>query len=235
LNRLATKLAHKIGVEYRTSVIDCELYPTIVLADPADHPRSWGKEIINKLTTNIDKNDIGLFSLSYNISYHTDILPNLASQIIMDAELTSLDKNEEIAYYGCAASIYSLNQAVEYCKEYDRPAIVFIFDQCTTGCLQLDKDDSDFKKMLISNLLFTDGGVGMLVIPARMRNSYQKPILKIIDIQTKYTPGNLINMKNGKFLMSSNLKNIIPKLVSDELIKPFLAKNQLDIDDIDEW
>jgi predicted naringenin-chalcone synthase len=235
LNRLAKKLAKKLGVECRASVIDYELYPKIVLANPADHPRTWGRKIVNELTANIDKDDVGLFSLSYNVSYHTDVLPNLASQIIMDAKLTNLDRNDEIAHYGCALSIYSLDQAIEYCKKYDRPAIVFTFDQCTTGCLQLDKDDLDFRKMLISNLLFTDGGVGMLIIPERMRASYQKPLLKITDIQTKYTPGNLIVMKNGKFLMSSNLKNVVPRLVSNELIKPFLVEKQLNIDDISEW
>jgi predicted naringenin-chalcone synthase len=235
LNRLANRLAAQFGIKYRTSVIDYELYPTIALADSAYDPRSWGKKIINKLTTNINKKHIGSFNLSYNTSPHTDILPNLASQIIMDAGLTSLDENDEIAYYGCAASIYSLNQAVEYCKAYDKPAIVFVFDQCSIKSLQLDKEDSDFKKMLISNLLFADSAVGMLVIPERMRNIYNKPLLKIIDIHKKYISGNFINMKNGKFLMDANLKNIIPKLVSDELINPFLLQKQLDVDDIAEW
>jgi predicted naringenin-chalcone synthase len=235
LNRFAQKLVHQFGIKYRTSVIDWEVYPIVELADPADHPKSWGKDIINKLTKNINKNDIGLFNLSYNISNYTDILPNLATQIVIDAKLPNLDKNDEIAYYGCAAAIYSLNEAVKYCKDYDKAAIVFVFDQCSTMFRQLDKNDQDFKKMLVSNLLFTDAGVGILLVPERMRNTYQKPLLKITDIETKYTPGNLIYMNNGRFLMSSRLKDIMPKLVSDELISPFLAKKQLEIDNIDEW
>jgi predicted naringenin-chalcone synthase len=235
LNRFAQKLVHQFGIKYRTSVIDWEIYPTVALADSADHPKLWGKEIINKLTKNINKNNIGLFNLSYNITNNTDILPNLATQIVIDAKLPNLDKNDEIAYYGCAAAIYSINEAVNYCKASGKAAIVFVFDQCSTMFRQLDKDDQDFKKMLVSNLLFTDAGVGILLIPEKMRNAYQKPLLKIIDIETKYTPGNLIYMKNGRFLMSSRLKDIMPKLVSDELINPFLAKKQLDIDNIDEW
>ncbi len=235
LNKLARKLARKFGIEYRTSVIDYELFPKIELADPADHPRLWGKEIIDTLTATIDKNEIGLFSLNYNVSYHSDTLPNLASQIIMDAELISLDRNEEIAHYGCAAGIYSLQQAFEYCKEYDRAAIVFSFDQCTVQCRQLEKEDPDFRKMLVSNLLFTDGGIGVLVIPERMRNCYKRPLPRISDCLTKYTPGKLICMKNDKFLMSDSLKDIMPKLVSNILVKPFLAKHYLAVKEIDEW
>ncbi|MBD2293425.1 hypothetical protein H6G06_07965 [Anabaena sphaerica FACHB-251] len=235
LNILAKKLAEKIGVERRASVIDYELYPEITLANPDDHPKVWGTRIINELTENINKDDIGFLTLSYNVSYHKDILPSLASQIAIDAQLTKLDGNDEVAYYGCASSIYSLDQAVEYCKKYERPAIVFSFDQCTTKSLQLDKNDLDFKKMLVTNLLFTDGGVGMLIIPEKMRSLFQKPLLKIMNIKKKYIPGDLIAMKNGKLLISSNLKDIVPKLVSNELVKPFLRENQLNIEDLSEW
>jgi len=235
LNKFAKKLAYKIGVKYRASVLDYELFPINKLALPSDHPKLWGTKIINELTKNIDKNDIGFFGLNYNLSFHTDILPNLSSQIIMDAELANVEKNEELVAYGCAASIYSLKQAVNYCNKYDRPAITFSYDQRSKIFLQLDKNDEDFNKTLITNLLFTDGGIGLLIIPERMRKYYKKPLLKITDIQTKYKAGNLVGMKNGRFLMSKKLKDVMPKLVSDYLMKPFLTKNQLDIDDIDEW
>ncbi len=47
--------------------------------------------------------------------------------------------------------------------------------------------------------------------------------------------GTLIEMKNQRFLMNSNLKNIMPKLVSIELLKPLLIKNKLTLCDISEW
>lgn len=235
INKLAINLARKFNIKHRTSVVDYSCYPKIQLANSLDHPKKWGVKIIELLTKEINKSNIGMFSLNYNLSYHRDVLPNLASQIVMDAQLLNLDKNEEIPYYGCASSIYSLHQAVNYCNEYNRAAIVFTFDQCTVGCLQVDENDLYFKKMLMSNLLFTDAGVGMLLIPESMRSQYNKPVLKILDINKKYSPGDLIKMDNGNFLMSSRLKDVVPKIVSDKLIKPLLLDNQLEVNDIDEW
>ena len=42
-------------------------------------------------------------------------------------------------------------------------------------------------------------------------------------------------MKKQRFTMSSDLKNIIPKLVSEFLLKPFLNQQKLVISDIEEW
>lgn len=235
VNQLAKRLAKKFGITYRACVIDFENYPQIALLEDADHPKNWGKQIIDTLTTTIAKEEIGFFGVGYNVSYHSDILPNLASQIIMEAALNHLDRNDEIPYYGCAAPLYLLERAVEYCKEYERPAIVYTFDQCTTASLQLEKEDEDFEKMLITNLLFTDGGVGMVIIPETLRYRYKRPLIKIIDLETKYQAGNLIKMQDGKFIMSPDLKHVMPQLVSDNLIKPFLKKKHLEIQDIQEW
>jgi predicted naringenin-chalcone synthase len=236
INHLAKKLAGKFGIEHRTTAIDYERWPeSVELADPADHPRRWGGEIVKKLTTVVERDEIGLFALSYNTSFHSDMLPNLTSQIIMDTGLTGVEHAEEIAHYGCAAAIYVLQQAISYCRQYGKPALVFTFDQCSTLFRHLHKDDPDFKKMLIGNLLFTDGGVGVLVVPEAMRGRYRRPLLKVTGSQTKYVPGDLIGMRNGRFLMSSQVKDVMPKLVSHSLVKPLLNKHELDIDDIDEW
>lgn len=235
VNQFAKRLAKKFGVAYRPVVIDFDRYPQIALRNDADHPKEWGKQIIDGLTTTIAKDEIGLFSLAYNLSYHSDILPNLASQIIMEAGLNHLDVNDEIAYYGCAASLYSLERAVAYCKEYERPAIVFTFDQCSKGSLQLAAKDEDFKKMLITNLLFTDGGAGMVIIPETLRHRYTRPLIKLKDVETKYHAGNLIKMKNGKIGMSPEIKNVMPQLVADRLVKPFMKKNKLEVQDVQEW
>jgi len=234
-NRLVKKLANRFGIAKRASVINFDVFPKIELRDEKDHPRNWGRRVIDELTSHIDKDEIGMFSLSYNISYHTEVLPNLASQIISDSGLNNLDVNEEIPYYGCSASIYSLKNAVAYCKKYDRPAIVFAYDQCFAFSLQLEKEDEDFKKMIITSLLFTDGAVGMLVIPERLRNRYSEPLAKITNVDTAYKNGDLIKMKKGKFLMSSDVKDNIPKLVSETLVKPFFERNKLKIDDFKEW
>ncbi len=235
INKVATRLSKKLNINNRASVIDYDYYPQIRLLEDTDQPKNWGKQIIDTLTTTIAKDEIGFLSVGYNLSYHSDILPNLVSQIIMAANLNHLDTNDEIPYYGCATSLYALERAVQYCKDYERPAIVFIFDQCTTGFLQLDKEDEDFDKQLISNLLFTDGGVGMVIIPEKLRYRYKRPLIKITDIETKYQAGNLIIMRDRKFLMSPDIKNVMPQLISDSLIKQFFKKHRLRIQDIQEW
>ncbi|MCF7791384.1 MAG: hypothetical protein K9M56_05235 [Victivallales bacterium] len=235
INELARKLATRYGIKRRTSVIDYESFPDIVLSDPEDHPRVWGRKIVDKLTQKIDRNEIGFFGLTYNVSPHIDYLPNLASQIVMDARLQNVDENDEVPFYGCASSIYSLEKALNYCREHERPAIVFTFDQCTTINLQPERNDPDFKKLLISNLLFADAGVGMLLIPEKMKHLYEKPLLKITDIRKQYVAGDLIKMKDGKFIMESTLKDVVPELVSNKLMKPFLIDNNLSTDDIKQW
>lgn len=234
-NRLAKRLASSFGVDQRPSVLNFDIYPEVALKEEKDHPRKWGVSIIDKLTTLVDKDEIGMFNLSYNATYHTDILPNLACQIALDAELKELDATEELPYYGCAAGIYSLGDAIEYCKHFDRPVIVFVFDQCTIKMAPLPVDDEDFSKTLVSNLLFNDGGVGVLVVPERMKERFDHPLMKVEDVMKYHTPGGLIKMTDGKFIMDSQLKDVVPKLVSEKLIKPFLLRNNLSVSDIDEW
>lgn len=234
-NTLATRLASTFGVDQRPSVLDFDVYPEIKLKNEMDHPKMWGTTIVNQLTEVIDKDEIGMFCVSYNASYHTDILPNLACQIAINAGLENLDATEELPYYGCAAGVYSINQAVQYCKMHDKPAIVFVFDQCTIKMKQLEREDKDFSKILVSNLLFNDGGIGLLIIPERLRYKFKKPVMKVNDIFKFHSPGHLIKMIDGKFIMDDQLRNVVPKLVSEKIIKPILERNNLNINDIDEW
>lgn len=234
-NKLAKRLATSFGVSHRPSVLNFEAYPEVIIQNENDHPRNWGTTIVDKLTQNIKKEEIGMLKVSYNASYHTDILPNLACQIALDADLKDLDATEELPYYGCAAGIYSLSDAIEYCKYFNRPAIVFVFDQCTVKMAPLSPSDEDFSKTLVSNLLFNDGGIGLLVIPERMKKRFNNPLIKVDDVIKYHKPGGLIKMTDGKFMMDTNLKDVIPKLVSEKLIKPFLKKNKITQDEIDEW
>lgn len=235
LNKMIKRMAKQIGIPQRGSVIDLDAYPKITLKSQDDHPKTWGIKAVNYLTNQVSKSQIGYFGLAYNISSHTDVLPNLASQIVMESGIENVKHNRELPYYGCAAGINLLQEACEYCRTYDRPAILFVYDHPTRCALMLDKNDPDFKKMMISNLLFADAGVGVLIIPDSMRSAYPKPLLKVIDTDLKYIPGDLIAMRNRKFLMDLNLKQIMPKLVSDQLIKPFLEKNHLLVNQIHSW
>jgi len=114
-------------------------------------------------------------------------------------------------------------------------ALQVFIHQCTIKMKQLEIDDKDFNKILVSNLLFNDGGIGLLVIPERLKEKFNHPVMKVKDIYKYHTPGGLIKMIDGKFIMDSQLKNVVPKLVSEKLIKPILKRNDVAINDIDEW
>lgn len=234
MNRMVQKLARKYRVDQRPAIIDLEQFPEIKVAEK-DHPRNWGSSTINKLTTIVNKEEIGLFSLSYNQTTHVNFVPNLATQMSMDAGLINLEKNEEIHHYGCAGGIYSLEQAINYCRENDKPAIVFTFEQCSGQQTLIDMENPDFKSILMATLLFNDAGVGILIIPERLRHLYSTPLIKIDALETKYKGGDLIYMRDGYFIMGGNVKDIMPPLVSDMLVKPFLQNNMVNKEEVDEW
>lgn len=238
VNKLARKFALMIDVPQRSVVTDLAAFGgdvPKVLSDSADHPRLWGKSIAEDLTRRIPKSEVGYFSLGYNLSFHVDTLPNLASQIVMEAALDQVERADELASYGCAASIFSIEQAIRYCRETNRAAMVITFDQCTVGHRHLKVDDPDFRRMMVTNLLFNDAAVGVLLIPESMRKLYDTPLLKIRDAKTVYRPGGLIGMRDGKFLMKDGVKDLMPKLVSDIVVRPMLEKNGLKSKDVSQW
>jgi predicted naringenin-chalcone synthase len=129
INKLAHKLAKNIGIKNKPTAIDLDKIPEIQLKRPEDHPLEWGKKLINQLSEDIGLDNIGFLSVSYNITYNRDFLPNLASQLVMETGIKTDIPPEEIAYYGCASGVFSLKSAYEYSKKYKKAAVVYTFDQ----------------------------------------------------------------------------------------------------------
>ena len=115
-NRFAHRIAGSVGVKTRYTILDPEALPHKKLADDGFSPLAWGNRMVTHFSEKIDLTDIGFLSVSYNISSHTDVLPNLACKIAADNGLNLDSIPEEISYYGCASGIFSLNSAVEYCR-----------------------------------------------------------------------------------------------------------------------
>ncbi|MCB9227616.1 MAG: hypothetical protein H6578_10675 [Chitinophagales bacterium] len=236
-NRMVKMLSKRINIENRTSVLDYDVYPEIAVKNEDDAPVIWGKKLVNKLCNkyHISEEEIGYFGLSYNISSHRDVLPNLATQIVRETNLSNVEVCSELPYYGCASPVFLIEEAVDYCKEYGKPAIIFSYDQCTYDSRLIDKNNPNFRKSIITCLLFNDGGVAMLIVPENYKYKFPNTKLKILDIKTKYKPGNKIHMEEGTFLIDSDLKDFMPQFISHDLVKPFLEKNFLTTNDIKEW
>ncbi|MCL2931529.1 MAG: hypothetical protein MGG11_04305 [Trichodesmium sp. MAG_R03] len=66
--------------------------------------------------------------MGYNVISHQEILPNLACQIAIDADLQLEEMPIELAYYGCAAGIFAINEAFSYCQTYQKAAFVYVFN-----------------------------------------------------------------------------------------------------------
>ncbi|WP_457639869.1 3-oxoacyl-[acyl-carrier-protein] synthase III C-terminal domain-containing protein [Persephonella sp.] len=235
-NRLLHKLAKSVGIKKKPLVLDIDSVPQIKLKKEEYHPVNWGKEIINRFIQQIGKENIGFLSVSYNIAFNRDYLPNIASRLVMESGLKLDVFPEEIPYYGCASGIFSLKNAVEYCRKHNKAAVVFTFDQCSqVSYFTYDQNDPFFKKTLKSYFLFSDGAVGLLVLPESLMEKFGKKGVEIEDIVLTHHPGDTIKMEKGKFLLSKNLKDEVSPIVADKALKPLLNKHQLTVKDIEEW
>lgn len=235
VNRFVQRYIKSIGIKQKPLVLDLDKLPEKKLKDQNYSPLKWGEQVVNRFSEKIGKENIGFFSVSYNISYHTDFLPNIVSRIVENTDLKLDSYPEELPFYGCASGLYSLKNAVEYCKKNDKAAVIFTFDQCSyIGHFTFDSSDPEFKKTLKTNILFSDGGVGLLIIPETQKDKFPRAI-EILDIKLDHFPGDEIKIQNGKFILGNKLKDIIPPIVSERIIKPVLKKHNLSVKDIDEW
>lgn len=236
LHRMAQKISKNTGIKKRLAVMNFEKFPNLELADKSEHPESWGGKIVDHFSNILPKDKVGFFSTSYNITYHKEVLPNLASRIVINKGLNLDTMPLEYPYYGCASGIFILEQAIEYCKKNKRAAIVYVFDQCSHALKPIyDFNDKNFKPLLRSTNIFSDGAVGMLIIPEELKNEVDGPLMKIIDLNTAHKPGDAIKMEGEHFLTGNQVKDIMPPLVAESVIKPTLEKNCLDKGEIDEW
>lgn len=235
VHRIAQKLANNFSINQRPTILDLNALPECKVAHQADSPLEWGQIAINHFLQHIHLDEIGYFGIAYNISSHKDILPNLACQITSKANLELETMPMEYAHYGCAGGFLPLKDAISYCNSTQKAAIVFIFDQCLYRAIfNYELHDPLFMLDLKSNLLFSDGAVALLLIPESMRSRFKSNLLKIKDLSFSYKPGNAIGFTDNHFIIGE-VKSLMPELVSNYLIKPFLKQNDISADAIEEW
>lgn len=237
VHKLAVKSQKALDIQYRPSVLDVDKLPKLRLARKKDHPKQWGTKIAASLSNVVGLERVGFLSLAYNSSFNVNTLPNLASRIVLGAKLRLDQIPIEWTNYGCAGGLYALKSAYDFCAETEKAAIVFVFDQCSAAYADpiYDPDEKHFKSFLRSALLFGDGAIGFLLIPESLRDVYEHPLMEIKDFERVFHPGSHVGMVNGRFLTKEGVKDIIPKLVSRRLVKPFIERLQVDKDDIAEW
>ena len=236
INRIAARFADSSGIVNRPSVIDLDKFPKIALSDKSDEPLCWGERIVERLRSSICLDDVGFLGVVYNNSSHCDHLPSLAAQIALKARLRLDEPPHQYTHLGCAAPLFGLEIATDYCRRRDRAAIVFCFDQNTWHVItDFHPDDPNLKQKMRTNLLFSDGAVGLLLIPESMRQNYVRPLPRILDIVTSFHAGDLMRMHNGNFLVERDVPRVMPPLVMDKLVRPAMARLGIATEEVTEW
>jgi predicted naringenin-chalcone synthase len=236
LNRIATRAARGFGIRHRSCVLDLARFPEIALCDERHSPACWGVRIVERLLGELDVGDVGFLSVSYNISSHRNMLPNLASQIALATGLELDLPPQELAYYGCASGLFSLQAAVDYCRHHRKAAVVFCFDQCTWSVIRnFRQDNPNLKAIIRTNLLFSDGGIGILVVPEALRDRFQGALPRIDWAVTGFQAGDALKMVNGDFHVADAVAELIPPLVTERIIGPAFRDAGIRAHDIPEW
>jgi len=232
---LARKANRNTGVRNFSSVLDFDAYPAKKLISASHSPKNWCCSLIDALSIMLPPDDIGFLSISYNISSHVDVLPNLACQVASERRLKLTAPPQEISYYGCASGILQLQSAVEFCKRSNKAALVIVLEQCTWAYSPIHaKEDDDFRSSLRAHLLFSDGAAAVLIVPESMAGNFSTT-LRIVDIDTGFRIGDAITMKNGHFLVGDDIKGTLPALVASQCVTPMLAKHGLATADVRDW
>lgn len=235
-HKMARLLGKNVGIQNRAIVIEPTCLPKKQLCAERHSPKQWGLTLLDKVTAEIEPSDVGFISVAYNVTSHQDILPNLACQIAMEANLGLDERPSELPYYGCAAGIFAINAALEYCRTHQKAAFVYVFDQCTWISNPIyDTKHPNFRASLRTHLLFGDGAVGLLLVPESMCERYSQPLMEVIDTRLSFQLGNVIKMENSSFLVGEGVAETMPALVTQKTIKPLLEKHSLTLSEIAEW
>lgn len=233
VNKFATRLGVNTQIKNRAISIDLEQFPKKVVALD-DSPVVWAKNIIHDISKQSNF-PIEFLSVSYNTSSHEIAIPNLSCQIAHACDLNLEIPPQEIANYGCASGIFSIQNAVDFCQKNDALASVVAFEQSSYAFKPIhDEDDENFKASLRTHMLFGDGGAGVLIASEEKAVHFEKK-LKIIDVHLGFQYGDVIKMDDGYFFTGDGVKDVMPQLVSDKIIKPMLVKNGLKVEEILEW
>ena len=232
---LATRASRNTGVRTFSSVLDFDAYPLKRLIDECHTPQRWCGALVDAVSIMLPPGEIGFLSVSYNISSHADVLPNLACQIAREKKLDLVAPPHELPYHGCAAGILQIESAVDFCRRSGRAALVIVLEQSTWACRPVcDRESEDFRASLRAHLLFSDGAAAVLIVPQSMISGFDNG-LRIIDVGMGFRLGDAIAMRNGHFLVGDDVGGTMPDLVASESVRPMLARHGLATRDVRDW
>ena len=232
----AEKTVNRINIKYRPLIIDPDALPERKLLKPEYSSLQWGITLIDRLTQIIPKKEIGFFGLAYNVSSVTETLPNLSARIISKSRLNLDIPPDEKVSYGCASGMLVLENAINYCHRFNKPAIVYVFDQCSWAAnIIKDRDNPDFKNSFINSLLFGDGGAGLLIIPSGYKKQFSGNTLRIHHLVNAFQPADTLYFDQNGLQLDDKIQDKIPELAVNKIVIPLMHETQESPDSITEW
>lgn len=232
--RMANILSKNVGISQRCISIDLELYPKKVMCEEND-PCNWLMNIINKIKINTGCDNLDFISISYNISSHKDTIPTLACKVGHAANVNNKHPPEEIVNYGCASGIFSILSAYIKSKKEPLCSLVSTFEQSSWIFNPIyDYQHNNFKSSLRGHSIFSDGSAGILIASGEKAKQFKNKV-RIVDVLVDFEFGEEIGMRDGDFLIGVNVKNVMPKLVTNKVILTILKRNNLEVSEIKEW
>lgn len=237
-NKLAKRLANTYGIQQRAICLDLDRIPKNALRTKEEHPLSWCVNLVQSISKQVPLSEIGYLGLAYNTTSHTDNLPNLACQVAMKTGIKPDVMPEEFPNYGCAGGLFPFQSAMTYCQKNKKAGLVLVYDQCnyrSSHYYKKNESVDSFSMDLKVNLLFSDGASAVLLIPERIRNCFEGPLARVKGILTDFYLSDMIRFDNNRFFLGKEVKEQIPKLVANSVIKPMLDKNGLSLSDVGEW
>ena len=188
----------------------------------------WAIRLLKEI--DLDRSKIGQFIFATNNFTSSQIFPNSSALLAKNLELNDLDELPvQLNAYACGVGIIALKKAQEYCKLNNKHSLIVVQDNCTASIEIVNKNNKNWKDNARSNIIFNDGIAVILVSPECLLYEVGSNVkkLRIEKVNNKYTYGDVIQTEKYDnrfiFLTRSNVKDTIPKLVSEQLIQPFMA------------
>jgi len=160
--------------------------------------------------------------------------PGLDYHIVQELSLPYSTQRYHLGFMGCYAAFPALRMATQFCEANpDAVALVMCLELCSLH-LQLNRGQ-DF---LLANSLFADGA-GAAIVSAREPDE-DHSAYQIGDFNSTLVPSGKDDMtwSIGDTGFDISLSSYVPKIIGanvSQLIEPVLAKQNLNLEDVDTW
>lgn len=236
IHQLAQRAARAAGIAERPFVRDHRTWPARTLARDEYRPLAWCTGIVEQLAGALPQGELGCLSVAYNVSSEPDLLPSVAARVAASLGLELEQPPDERTFLGCAGGLFSLADAYAYCSRASKAAIACAFDQCSWLASPIhDSAHPEFRDRMRAALLFGDAAAGLLLVPARLRPAFRRPLLRVIDLRCDFVPGMAVRLDGDALRFGQGLEREVPELVARRLVRPMLERNGLDVAAVAEW